>query len=44
MMLTKRPDWVFGKKTAHETLVRHFGTTTLVGFGFTSPERYTPAL
>ncbi len=44
MMLTKRPDWVFGKKTAHETLVRHFGTATLEGFGFTSPEQDAPAV
>ena len=44
MMLTKRPDWVFGKKTAHDTLVRHFGTATLEGFGFTSPEQDAPAI
>ena len=43
-MLTKRPDWTFGKKTAMDTLLRHFGTATLEGFGFTSPEQDTPAL
>jgi len=44
IMLTKRPDWVFGQKTAVDTLLRHFGTATLEGFGFTSPENDAPAI
>ena len=33
-MLTRRPAWVFGAKTAYEHLLRHFGVATLEGFGF----------
>ncbi|MDR1383599.1 MAG: DNA mismatch repair protein MutS [Planctomycetaceae bacterium] len=44
MVVTKRPDWAFGKKTAMDTLLQHFKTTTLEGFGFTSPKDDTVAL
>jgi len=43
-MLTKRPDWAFGHKTSLDVLLRHFGTTTLEGFGFTNPDYDAPAL
>ncbi len=36
MMLTTRPVWAFGLRTATETLLKRFGTATLEGFGFTS--------
>ena len=32
--LTQRPGWVFSRQTALETLLKHFGLTTLEGFGF----------
>ncbi len=32
-MLTPRPDWVFGKDTALRTLLEHFHTASLDGFG-----------
>ena len=44
ILLTKRPDWTFGFRTAHETLLKHFGTATLEGFGFTGKPADTPAL
>ncbi len=34
-MITRRPAWAFAQATAEETLVRHFGTRNLEGFGFT---------
>ncbi len=32
--LTRRPAWTFGRTTAVESLVKHFGTRSLEGFGF----------
>jgi DNA mismatch repair protein MutS len=32
--LTPRPDWTFDPTTARAALLRHFGVTTLAGFGF----------
>jgi len=43
-LLTKRPDWTFGFRTAHDTLLKHFGTATLEGFGFTGKPADAPAL
>jgi DNA mismatch repair protein MutS len=34
MALTSRPDWTFDPVSAHAALLRHFGVTTLAGFGF----------
>jgi DNA mismatch repair protein MutS len=34
MTLTMRPDWTFDPATARSALFRHFGITTLAGFGF----------
>ncbi len=34
MMLTERPSWAFARETAPQVLTKHFGTTTLEGFGF----------
>ncbi len=34
--LTQRPGWVFSRQTALDTLLKHFGLTTLEGFGFDS--------
>ncbi len=36
MMVTRRPPWAFSPATARETLTKHFGTTGLDGFGFSS--------
>ncbi|MBN2377698.1 MAG: DNA mismatch repair protein MutS [Sedimentisphaerales bacterium] len=33
-IVTKRPGWVFDPHQGHQTLKKHFGTTTLEGFGF----------
>ena len=44
ILLTKRPDWTFGFRTAHDTLLKHFGTATLEGFGFTGKPVEVPAL
>jgi len=44
VLLTKRPEWTFGFRTAHDTLLKHFGTTTLEGFGFTGKPAEVPAL
>ena len=44
ILLTKRPDWTFGFHTAHDTLLKHFKTATLEGFGFTGKPAETPAL
>ncbi len=39
---TQRPDWAFGYRTAHDLLLKQFGTKTLEGFGFgTSPNANT---
>ncbi|MDR1958941.1 MAG: DNA mismatch repair protein MutS [Planctomycetaceae bacterium] len=43
-MLSRRPDWVFGKTTAVKTLLNHFETSTMEGFGFTRGQHDTPAL
>jgi DNA mismatch repair protein MutS len=32
--ITRRPAWTFGRTAAVETLVKHFGTRSLEGFGF----------
>src|SRR5574341_10692 len=32
-MITSIPDWEFSKDTAYKTLLEHFGTTSLEGFG-----------
>ncbi len=34
VMLTPRPDWTFEADSARAALYRHFGVTTLAGFGF----------
>jgi DNA mismatch repair protein MutS len=34
MAVTMRPDWTFDPASARAALGRHFGVTTLVGFGF----------
>ncbi|MCL2005577.1 MAG: DNA mismatch repair protein MutS [Planctomycetaceae bacterium] len=44
ILLTKRPDWTFGFRTAHDTLLKHFGTTTLEGFGFAEEPAKIPAI
>jgi DNA mismatch repair protein MutS len=44
MMVTRRPDWVFGLATARQTLTKHFGTTGLEGFGFSSGREDTQAI
>jgi len=44
VLLTKRPDWTFGFRTAHDTLLKHFKTATLEGFGFTDKPVDVPAL
>lgn len=43
-MLTKRPEWAFGYKTAVENLQRHFRTLTFEGFGFSGDDSDVPAL
>jgi DNA mismatch repair protein MutS len=37
-MLTRRPGWSFGMKTAETKLTKHFGTASLDGFGFRSDD------
>ena len=32
-VITPRPDWEFSRDTAYRTLLEHFGTTSLEGFG-----------
>ena len=32
-VVTKQEDWLFGREFAYEQLTRHFGTTSLKGFG-----------
>ena len=44
ILLTKRPDWTFGFRTARDTLLKHFGISTLEGFGFTDKPADVPAL
>ena len=44
ILFTKRPDWTFGFRTAHDTLLKHFKTSTLEGFGFTGKPADIPAL
>ncbi len=44
IMVTRRPEWAFGFKTALENLCRHFKTATLEGFGFTDGKADVPAL
>src|SRR5262245_63401619 len=34
MLLTSRPDWTFDPASARAALYRHFGVSTLAGFGF----------
>ena len=34
MALTQRPDWTFDPASARAALFKHFGVTTLAGFGF----------
>ena len=33
VMITSRPDWEFSRDAAYRTLLEHFGTTSLEGFG-----------
>ncbi|MCA9262721.1 MAG: DNA mismatch repair protein MutS, partial [Planctomycetales bacterium] len=33
-MVTRRPDWAFGRDVASKTLAKHFQTNTLEGFGY----------
>ena len=35
VLQTKRPGWSFGEDSSQESLAKHFGTSTLEGFGFT---------
>ncbi|MDR0520398.1 MAG: DNA mismatch repair protein MutS [Planctomycetaceae bacterium] len=35
-LLTKRPDWTFGLRSASAALLAQFGTATLEGFGFSA--------
>ena len=44
ILLTKRPDWTFGFRTAYDALLKHFKTSTLEGFGFTGKPVDMPAL
>jgi DNA mismatch repair protein MutS len=44
MMVTRRPDWVFGLATARQALTKHFGTTGLDGFGFNDGKEDTQAV
>ncbi len=34
LLVTRRPDWTFSTATALDTLLSHFGTANLEGFGF----------
>jgi len=34
LTITSRPDWTFDAASARDVLYRHFGVTTLAGFGF----------
>jgi DNA mismatch repair protein MutS len=34
LVLTSRPDWNFDPKSARDALYRHFGVSTMAGFGF----------
>src|SRR5579883_77308 len=34
LVLTNRPDWNFDPKSARDALYRHFGVSTMAGFGF----------
>jgi DNA mismatch repair protein MutS len=43
-MITRRPPWAFSQRTATEVLTKHFGTHSLEGFGFESPEDQAPAI
>lgn len=43
-LLTRRPDWAFGYRTALDLLLKQFGTTTLEGFGFTNGNLDIPAI
>jgi DNA mismatch repair protein MutS len=42
-MISRRPDWAFGRQTAVAALSKHFGTHSLEGFGF-SQDTEGPAL
>ncbi len=37
-LVTRRPDWAFSIATARDTLLSHFGTANLEGFGFTDDD------
>jgi DNA mismatch repair protein MutS len=44
IIITERPSWYFDQTGAHKKLLKHFGTTTLEGFGIDSDrELITPA-
>ena len=38
MMVSRRPGWAFSRQTARDALAKHFGTTTLEGFGFSDSQ------
>lgn len=44
MMLTNRPAWAFGLRTAKDALLRQLKTSTLEGFGFTESAEEIPAI
>lgn len=44
MMLTRRPDWAFAASTARQSLLKHFGTAGLDGFGFSDSPADTQAV
>ena len=37
-LVTRRPDWAFSIAAANDTLLSHFGTANLEGFGFTDDD------
>jgi len=43
-LFTKRPDWNFGYRTAHDTLLKQLGAATLEGFGFARSENEVPSI
>lgn len=44
IQISKRPDWVFNLQSAHQLLLKQFGTATLEGFGFTDKPLDLPAI
>ncbi len=44
MLVTRRPGWAFSLETARQALLKHFGTTNLEGFGFSTSRATTRPL